>query len=139
MRRFIFGLSLVLCVMAACQQNQSGSGPSQTPKSDAAADALMLNVPAGCPPDAGNELGIGKPCSKTGNQCAGSTLTCTCGDFGVPLPANMPCFCTNLKPGASCPANPNCGSNAICCSIMGLVTGCVPNACLVSNQCPIFQ
>jgi hypothetical protein len=100
---------------------------------------MLLSLPAGCPPDAGTELGIGKPCSKTGNECVSSNLRCTCSDFGVTLPANMPCYCTNVTPAASCPPSLKCGNNATCCSIMGLVTGCIPNVCLVSDQCPVFQ
>ena len=153
MRRFINGVFLVL-LNAACQQNQGGVGPTDvqvrdggadgTPPADAqvqngSADGIVLNLPAGCPPDAGNELSIGKPCSKTGNECASSNLRCTCGDFGIVLPVNMPCYCTNVTAAASCPANSNCGSNATCCSLMGLVTGCVPDVCLAGNQCPVFQ
>ena len=136
MRRPTYGVFLVL-LTAACQQNQSGAGPADG--QDGSADAMLLSLPAGCPPDAGNELGIGKPCSKTGNECANNNLRCTCGDFGIALPVNMPCFCTNATPAAACPANPNCGSNAICCSIAGVIIGCLPDVCLVGNQCPVFQ
>ena len=137
MLRFIPGV-LLLWFAASCQL--SGTGPANAQAHDGGADGVALSLPAGCPPDAGNEIGIGKPCSKGGNEC-GSGLLCTCGDFGVPLPANMPCFCTNATASAKCPPNPNCGSNATCCTIFGVVSGCIPNICLIdtpqgSNQCP---
>ena len=137
MRCFTPGVFLAI-LAAACQQ-QSAAGPADGQGRDGGADGLVLYMPAGCPPDAGNELGIGKPCSKTGNECANNNLRCTCGDFGIALPVNMPCFCTNATPAAACPANPNCGSNATCCSIAGVIIGCLPDVCLVGNQCPVFQ
>ena len=131
---------LLLWFAASCQQSGTSSNDAQI--HDGGADALLLSLPLGCPPDAGNEIGIGKPCSRGGNECA-SGLLCTCGNFGVTLPANMPCLCTNATASAQCPTNPNCGSNATCCAILGVVSGCIPNVCLVStsqgsNQCP-FQ
>jgi hypothetical protein len=130
MFRYIPGL-LLLLFAASCQQSGTGSTDAQI--HDGGADAFVLSLPVGCPPDAGNEIGIGKPCSKGGNEC-GSGLLCTCGNFAVTLPANMPCLCTNAIASASCPTNPNCGSNATCCAILGVVSGCIPNVCLVTTQ-----
>jgi hypothetical protein len=137
MLRFI---PLLLWFAASCQL--SGSGRTNPQSRDGGTDGIILSLPAGCPPDGGNEIGIGKPCTKGGSEC-GSSLICTCGNFGVVLPVNMPCVCTNATASARCPANPNCGSNATCCAILGVVSGCIPNVCLVStpqgnNQCP-FQ
>jgi hypothetical protein len=137
MCRFVLGVLLVVLI-ASCQQTRGPNGSTDAQTGDGGIDGVVLNLPVGCPPDAGNELGIGKPCTNGGNQCA-APLLCTCGNFGVALPANMPCFCTNAKTGPSCPANTNCGSNATCCSIGGLVFGCLPNVCLAGNQCPVFQ
>jgi len=137
MRPYIHAVALTIFA-ASCQQSQSAGSPAGPQSLDAGADLVVLSLPAGCPPDAGNELGIGKPCTRTGSECA-SGMSCTCADFGITLPANMPCFCTNLKPGAACLASTNCGSNAICCAIQGLMTGCVPNACLTDSKCPVFQ
>ncbi len=136
MCRFVPGVLLI--VVASCQQNPTRSGAGDAQVADGSVDAVVLLLPAGCPPDAGNELGIGKPCTYGGNQCP-SPLLCTCGNFGFTLPVNMPCFCTNAQPGPTCPANVVCGSNATCCSIAGLLYGCVPDVCLTGNQCPQFQ
>jgi hypothetical protein len=137
MCRFFFG-ALLIALVASCQQNASRSGSADAQVGDGGVDGVVLFLPAGCPPDAGNELGIGKPCTYGGSQCA-SPLLCTCGNFGFTLPVNMPCFCTNAKPGPSCPTNVVCGSNATCCSIAGLLYGCVPNVCLTDNQCTLLQ
>jgi hypothetical protein len=136
MCRFAPGVLLIL-ILASCQQTQSRSGSTDAQIGDGGVDGVVLALPLGCPPDAGNDLGIGKPCTYGGNECA-APLICTCGNFGVPLPVNMPCFCTNAKTGPTCPANVACGSNSTCCSISGFLYGCVPDVCLTGSQCPTF-
>jgi hypothetical protein len=96
--------------------------------------------PPGCPPNVGNEIGIGKPCTATGAECTGS-LQCSCKDwFGYPVPASMPCYCTVLSFGSTCSA---CGSNASCCTYSipiqtttVTVSQCAPTACGAGTQCP---
>lgn len=124
-----------------------GSNASSGKDAGTTADTLgtfsLPEVPSGCPPDAGNENGIGAPCTRTGNECTGG-LTCSCEDrLGYQMPAGMPCFCTNVSFGSSCS---NCGTNAPCCTYtIPLTTGsitvsaCFPSVCAPNGQCPSIQ
>lgn len=127
-----------------------GSGSSSSrdagrdgPVADTQTSISLPEVPPGCPPATGNEIGIGKPCTATGTECTGS-LQCSCKSwFGYPMPASMPCFCTNVAFGSTCSA---CGSNAPCCTYaVPLSTGsvtvsaCFPSVCAPNNQCPAIQ
>lgn len=114
---------------------------------DAARDGQITvnlpDVPPGCPPSAGNENGIGAPCTANGGECGGS-LTCSCDDrFNYPMPAGMPCFCTNLVFANTCSS---CGSNASCCvcdltltTTPITVSACFPSVCLGNGQCPVVD
>jgi hypothetical protein len=106
---------------------------------------VSLDLPAGCPPEAGNEKGVGKPCTVGGNECPNNgTLQCTCDTFlGIKL-VGVPCFCTLVKvnsnpdAGDLCATLPPdfCGTNAGCCSYLNIGTYCAPNICLPGGMCP---
>ena len=87
--RGIFWL-LTLCALAgvACSAGGGGMVPDAHPVD---AYEVSLDLPAGCPPEAGNEKGVGKPCTVGGNECPNNgTLQCTCDTFqiGNPFPAH---------------------------------------------------
>lgn len=112
---------------------------------DGQASVGFPEVPAGCPPAAGNESGVGAPCTRTGNECPGS-LQCSCRDwFGYAMPAEMPCFCTSVSFGPSCTSA--CGSQASCCGYdvplaptsTVTVSACFPAVCLIDGQCPVID
>jgi hypothetical protein len=130
----------------ACGQGSGSSGGKDAGRDSPAPDTAGISlpeVPPGCPPDGGNENGIGKPCTATGTECTG-TLQCSCKNwFGYTMPASMPCFCTNVAFGSTCS---NCGSNAPCCTYTIPVSGtnitvsaCFPSVCLSGNQCPVIN
>jgi len=136
---------LTLCALAgvACSAGGGGMVPDAHPVD---AYEVSLDLPAGCPPEAGNEKGVGKPCTVGGNECPNNgTLQCTCDPFlGIKL-VGVPCFCTlvTLNTGSPdagdlCAAQaPNaCGSNAGCCSYLSVGTYCAPNICLPGGTCP---
>jgi hypothetical protein len=135
---------LTLCALAgvACSAGGGGMVPDAHPVD---AYEVSLDLPAGCPPEAGNEKGVGKPCTVGGNQCPNNgTLQCTCDTFlGIKL-VGVPCFCTlvtvNSNPDAGdlCAALPTnyCGTNAGCCSYLSIGTYCAPNICLPEGVCP---
>ena len=111
---------------------------------DNPANFKLPEVPPGCPPDAGNENGIGAPCTAEGNECPGS-LQCSCKTwFDYPMPASMPCFCTNVIFSNTCSS---CGSNASCCTCDIPMTStssvtfsaCFPSVCLNNNECPVVE
>ena len=85
---------LTLCALAgvACSAGGGGMVPDAHPVD---AYEVSLDLPAGCPPEAGNEKGVGKPCTVGGNECPNNgTLQCTCDPFlGIKL-VGVPCFCT---------------------------------------------
>ena len=123
-----------------------GQGSSPSPRDarkDNQINVSLPEVPPGCPPDVGNENGIGAPCTANGGECSGS-LTCACDDrFGYRMPAGMPCFCTNLIFGTTCSA---CGSNAACCRCNIALTdppftvsACFPSVCLNDGECPVVE
>jgi hypothetical protein len=136
--------TLTLCALAgaACSAGGGGMVPDAHPVD---AYEVSLDLPAGCPPEAGNEKGVGKPCTVGGNECPNNgTLQCTCDTFlGIKL-VGVPCFCTlvtvNSNPDAGdlCAALPTnyCGTNAGCCSYLSIGTYCAPNICLPEGVCP---
>ena len=94
-------------------------GRRQDGRPDAAGDGISFDwrfgdLPQGCPPAAGNEKNVGKPCSVGGKECSGG-LICACEPFaGIMPPADTPCFCTIPILGKTCsdptiPAN-YCGT-----------------------------
>jgi hypothetical protein len=137
---------LTLCALAgvACSAGGGGMVPDAHPVD---AYEVSLDLPVGCPPEAGNEKGVGKPCTPGGNECPNNgTLQCTCDPFfGIKL-VGVPCFCTlvslssNSSPDAGDPCAalaPNfCGTNAGCCSYMTVGSYCAPNICLPGGVCP---
>lgn len=138
-------LLLLLLFTVACNPSSSSATKADAGR-DGASDALSVSLPdlpPGCPPSAGNEVGIGKPCTATGNEC-GTNLQCSCKNwFGYTMPAGLPCFCTNIAFGATCATN--CGNNATCCtyddvpvstSTAVTISACFPSVCAPAGQCP---
>lgn len=134
--------AILACVFEfACGSSSTTSNHDASPASDALSNFHLPEVPVGCPPAAGNENGIGTPCTKTGAECTGS-LKCSCQDwYGYAMPASMPCFCTSVTFGNTC--TPSCGSNATCCPYNVPVGGstiaisaCFPAVCAPNNECP---
>ncbi len=136
-------VSTLLFAVACNPSDSPGSLRDASPAgpSDAQVSFSLPEVPPGCPPDVGNENGIGKPCTATGTECTGA-LQCSCKSwFGYTMPASMPCFCTNVTFGSSCTS---CGSNAPCCTYAVpltttttvTVSACFPAVCAPGNQCP---
>jgi len=81
-RRSIALAALFLCVGVGCS---SSAKPPACGTRDAGVIEVGLEPPPGCPPAEANELGIGKPCTMCGNECA-SPLRCTCDSYlGVQL------------------------------------------------------
>lgn len=107
-------------------------------------DYRFGDLPPGCPPETGNDKGIGTPCSKGGGECTNNLLcTCDLGMLGVPPPDDTPCFCTDVKlsppsdtrrPCEQRPAD-SCGQDAVCCDYRNVGSLCIPTICL-ENMCP---
>ena len=123
----------------ACSSNRDTSAKHDA-GSPSDAQFSLPEIPPGCPPSVGNEVGVGKPCTKTGTECTG-TLKCSCQDwFGYAMPASMPCFCTSVTFGNACTS---CGSGAPCCTYdvpinttTVTISACFPAVCAPNNQCP---
>lgn len=142
MRRSPVALWLVLTAAAtgACS---AGGGGAIEGGVEGGIFEVPLNLPDGCPPAAGNDKGVGAPCTMGGGQCKGN-LRCACDKtLGVTL-VGVPCICTlfqlaeanSTDPcGAPLPAD-FCGSNATCCPYLTAVAYCVPGICLEGNACP---
>jgi hypothetical protein len=132
--------ALILVGAGACG---SHSKPPACGTRDAGIVEVGLEPPAGCPP-APNELGIGKPCTMCGNECA-SPLRCTCDAYlGVQL-SGVPCVCTMFQLAQTGSTDPCkdvgqsfCGSDATCCNVLAIAAYCVPNVCLIGGQCLEF-
>jgi hypothetical protein len=140
-RRSIALAALLLCAAAGCS---SSAKPPACGTRDAGVIEVGLEPPPGCPPAEANELGIGKPCTMCGNECA-SPLRCTCDSYlGVQL-SGVPCVCTMFQLAPTGSTNPCgdvgssfCGSNATCCNVLQTAAYCVPNVCLINQQCIEF-
>jgi len=139
MRRVAWALA-GLALAAGC--SAGGGGAVEGGVHDAVYE-IGLDLPPGCPPDAGNTLGVGTPCTRGGHECKGNTL-CTCDNFlGVQL-VGVPCYCTLAQlaqPGATDPCGPPlsptfCGPGASCCPYQTAAAYCVPNICLPGGMCP---
>jgi hypothetical protein len=141
MKRLRCALGVSALLLGSCLNN--GGGSTTTPTgSDARLSFLVPDVPPGCPPTTGNELGIGGHCTRNGHQCPGG-MSCLCDDrLGFAMPDGMPCFCTNPAVGACSFTKPNCGTKAICCEFpvtdTTVVSGCFPSVCLYGNTCPVI-
>ena len=83
-------------------------------------------VPAGCPPGAANEKGVGGICTKGGRQCRGTASPVCSVDGSRSAPV---AFCTR-----PCLTDGQCGSGAVCMKDPGnaVLKGCVPVVCLGS-------
>jgi hypothetical protein len=111
---------------------------------DAGIVEVGIEAPAGCPPPAANENGIGKPCTMCGNECA-APLRCACDSLlGVQL-SGVPCVCTLLQfaaQGSTDPCadqGPNwCGTNTTCCNALAIAAYCIPDVCLPNGACVEF-
>jgi hypothetical protein len=140
LRNAIALAALILCGAAACS---SGQKPPACGTRDAGIVEVGLEPPPGCPP-APNELGIGKPCSMCGDECA-SPLRCTCDAYlGVQL-SGVPCVCTLFQLAQTGSTDPCkdvgqsfCGSQTTCCNALNIAAYCVPNICLIDNACIEF-
>ena len=132
---------LISLFTIACNQGSGTSGQHDAAApGDAQTNISMPEVPPGCPPSSGNDIGIGNPCTKTGSECG--SLKCSCQDwFGYAMPASMPCFCTSVTFGPTCTS---CGTNAPCCTYNVpltttstiTVSACFPAVCAPGGQCP---
>jgi hypothetical protein len=141
--RIEIALTLLLaCAAVGCR---STAKPPACGTRDAGVVEVEFEVPPGCPPAEANELGIGKPCTMCGNECA-APLRCTCDSYlGVQL-TGVPCVCSRLQlapigstdPCASAGAN-FCGSNTTCCNAATTAAYCVPNICLIDGVCIEFE
>jgi hypothetical protein len=146
-RNLFVALAAVL-VLVLLPLGCSAGGGGQIPDAHAVdAYEVSLDLPAGCPPDGGNEKGVGRPCTRGGNECNNAgNLRCTCDVFQGILLEGVPCICTLVTLGSGDPDAGNlcdnlasnfCGTNASCCAYMTLGTYCVPNICLPGNECPV--
>jgi len=131
--------------IAACS---SGGGGKLHDDGSAALDVELPDIvfgefPPNCPPGAGNDKGVGAPCSHNGGECGGA-LICTCDAIGGFMgPPNTPCFCSLASISMDCPSIAStmpdfCGQNATCCSYKNMAALCVPNTCLDMMSCPVF-
>jgi hypothetical protein len=136
---------LLAATLLACACGGGSTGGSRDGGTDAVASFTMPDLPPGCPPSVGNDIGVGAPCTRTGNECTGG-LQCSCKDwFGYAMPAGMPCLCTSVTFGSACSA---CGNSAQCCpysiplpSTDALITigACFPDVCAPGGKCPSIQ
>ena len=142
--RFFATLALSTLAVIGCSAGGGGVIPDAHPFD---AYEVSLDLPPGCPPAAGNDKGVGKPCTPGGNECPNSdTFRCTCDEFLSLKLVGVPCFCTllslnstgNPDAGDLCAAkDPNfCGSNAGCCNVSTIGTYCAPAICLAGGMCP---
>ena len=115
----------------ACGDGGWGDGPPDTlllplPDAgaavDATADVATADVPPGvCGQGPGNELGVGKPCTKGGKQCP-QGLSCD-----ADLDAQGVGVCIKLL----CKAEADCGDHAGCCKPTGSpMSVCIHDDCL---------
>jgi hypothetical protein len=106
------GLAISLMFALAC------GGSSGKP-----ADAACTGG-SGCaqPCDEGNNLGVGRYCTKNGGQCGSNNnafVFCT-----VDVDPTAEAFCTG-----PCGSDAECGQNAFCDGSGGAQRGCVPASC----------
>ena len=139
------GVACTFGLLLAATACSSGGGHSN----DGATDAIIevsLDLPAGCPPPAGNEKGVGTPCTRGGNQCKNG-LRCTCDPQLGALLVGVPCFCTlaqfaqngSVTPCTDSVPTGYCGSSATCCNYLNAAAYCVPSICLPDNMCLEFS
>lgn len=137
--------SLALFVALCCSACGGGGGGSNDGASlyDVNMDFEFTDLPPGCPPGKANELGVGKPCTRGGNECHAQGLQCTCDSVaGLTPPGSTPCFCTRVYVNG-CSASSVCGTSATCCALQQVagsgIGGCLPNECLDNGACPVIM
>jgi hypothetical protein len=139
------GVAWALGLLVATSACSGGSGPTEAGVLDAIYQ-VSVDVPPGCPPAAGNEKGVGKPCTMNGKQCTNG-LKCTCDPQLGALLVGVPCFCTLAQfaqNGSTAPCTDSvpagyCGSSATCCNYLNAAAYCVPSICLPGNMCLDFS
>jgi hypothetical protein len=136
--------------MAGAAACSSGGGSPPDASRDGVVYDLALDLPVGCPPDAGNTLGVGAHCTRGGNECVKSGmpsgLVCACDTIdGVTL-IGVPCICTraglNTSASSQDPCGtvqPACGAGATCCNYMSIAYYCSPDVCLPGGACIDFS
>jgi hypothetical protein len=141
-------LALALALALAATACTTSGGHSAGPRDGGSNDGIVevsLDLPAGCPPEAGNEKGVGLPCTVGGTECR-SPLRCSCDRFLGALLVGVPCFCTLAalaQNGSTDPCKDSvspgyCGSNATCCNYLNGAAYCVPTICLPDSMCLVF-
>ena len=83
--------------------------------------AMKYIAELGCAGGAGNELGIGRSCTREGGQCEPGSICLL--ELAVENPPN---WCTILR----CNSDAECGSDATCVD-MGVANICAPNYCFL--------
>ena len=113
------GMSLRACVPTACLATVGDSNTNTN------TDSNTTNTAGVCPPAAANDDGVGKACTRSGNQCTGSAAPYCSVDY-----INTPyAFCTK-----TCSADADCGSSASCQADPGGsgAHACIPSSCLTA-------
>jgi hypothetical protein len=82
--------------------------------------SMLPNHPCAAMSDPGNELGVGRYCTKNGGECGGANASLCLADF---LSGEFANFCTKL-----CSTDMDCGSGATC-SGSGSQKACIPTKC----------
>jgi hypothetical protein len=139
------GLACALGLLVATSACSAGGGGAVDSGIEGGIYEVSLDLPAGCPPPAGNEKGVGTPCTMNGKQCT-SPLRCTCDPFFAIQLTGVPCICTlaqlaqtgSTDPCGAPLAADFCGTNAKCCPYLTAAAYCVPNICLPDpgDVCP---
>jgi len=138
-------VTALLTAGVGCSAGGGGSIPDAGPHD--AVFEVGVNLPDGCPPATGNELGVGRPCTMGGGECSGlgNNFQCSCDPIFGAVVQGIPCFCSRINlslnvpdggvPCDTAPAN-FCGSGAGCCSYLSAGYYCLPNVCLDQGACP---
>lgn len=124
-------LALVLLALIAILPSCTGTAPSSDGGVDAGDTACHPLLPEPSDPclegQCGNELGVGQPCTKGGNECGdlglGNAILCSADFSDTEL-----WFCTK-----GCDADEQCGSDAVCTGDPEdplSPKGCTPARCL---------
>jgi hypothetical protein len=144
--RYLALAALAGLFAAGCTAGGGGAIDASVQDGTAVLD-VSFDFPAGCPPAAANENGVGAACSKGGHECTGGTLRCTCDPISGFQLSGVPCVCTlaglNTSPNNPDPCSTQhagfCGSNATCCNYMTAGYFCSPNVCLPGGACIDFS
>jgi len=134
-------ITAALLLAAGCSAGGGGNIPDAGPHD--AVFEVGVNLPDGCPPATGDQMGIGAPCTKGGGECAARGLSCSCDPILGATVVGIPCFCSKVNLASNVPDGGNpcdqagnfCGG-AMCCPYYQLGYYCLPNACLDQGACP---